>query len=75
MHVLRATRANYEWTWDFVHSHTMSDGRTFKILTVADEHTREPLLVHVARRINAREVIARAGLSRRRRAGRCCRSS
>lgn len=57
VHVLRATGPNHVWTWDFVHDQTMNDGRTFKILTVVDEYTRVPLLVHVARRINAREVI------------------
>ena len=57
MHVLRATGVNHVWTWDFVHDQTMNDGRAFKILTVVDEYTRVPLLVHVARRINAREVI------------------
>jgi len=57
VHVLRATSQNHVWTWDFVHDQTMNDGRTFKILTVVDEHTRVPLLVHVARRINASEVI------------------
>lgn len=57
VHVLRATGVNHVWTWDFVHDQTMNDGRAFKILTVVDEYTRVPLLVHVARRINAREVI------------------
>jgi putative transposase len=57
VHVLRATRPNHVWTWDFVHDQTMNNGRTFKMLTVVDEFTRVPLLVHVARRINASEVI------------------
>lgn len=57
VHVRRATSRNHVWTWDFVHDQTMNDGRPFKILTVVDEYTREPLAVHVARRINAREVI------------------
>ena len=57
VHVLRATSKNHVWTWDFVHDQTMSDGRTFKILTVVDEYTRVPMLVHVARRINAKDVI------------------
>ena len=57
VHVLRATGLNHVWTWDFVHDQTMNDGRTFKILTVVDEYTRVPLLVHVARQINAGEVI------------------
>lgn len=57
VHVLRATAMNHVWTWDFVHDQTMNDGRTFKILTVVDEYTRVPMLVYVARRINARDVI------------------
>lgn len=57
VHVLRATGLNHVWTWDFVHDQTMNDGRTFKILTVVDEYTRVPLLVHVARRINSNDVI------------------
>jgi putative transposase len=56
VHVLKALGKNHVWTWDFVHDQT-TDGRTFKVLTVVDEFTRVPLLVHVARRINAREVI------------------
>lgn len=57
VHVLRALSPNHVWTWDFVHDQTMNDGRPFKILTVVDEYTRVPLLVYVARRINARDVI------------------
>lgn len=57
VHVLRATGMNHVWTWDFVHDQTMNDGRTFKVLTVVDEYTRVPMLVHVARRINAHDVI------------------
>lgn len=57
VHVLRSTGRNHVWTWDFVHDQTMSDGRAFKVLTVVDEYTRVPLLVHVSRRINAGEVI------------------
>jgi transposase InsO family protein len=57
VHVWRSLGKNHVWTWDFVHDQTISDGRPFKILTVVDEFTRVPLLVHVARRINAKEVI------------------
>ena len=57
VHVLRATSRNHVWTWDFVHDQTMNDGRTFKILTVVDEYTRVPMLVYVARRINAKDVM------------------
>ncbi len=57
VHVLRSTGRNHVWTWDFVHDQTMNNGRAFKVLTVVDEYTRVPLLVHMARRINASEVI------------------
>jgi len=57
VHMLRSTCRNHVWTWDFVHDQTMNDGRAFKVLTVVDEYTRVPLLVHVSRRINARDVI------------------
>jgi transposase InsO family protein len=56
VHVLRALGRHHVWTWDFVHDQTMHDGRAFKVLTVVDEYTRVPLLVHVARRINAKDV-------------------
>ncbi len=57
VHVRRATGRNDVWTWDFVNDQTVNDGRAFKILTVVDEYTREPLLTFVSRRINSREVI------------------
>jgi transposase InsO family protein len=55
---VRAARSRHDvWTWDFVSDQTMSDRRTFRVLTVVDEYTREPLLVFVWRRINSVEVI------------------
>lgn len=57
VHVRSATRRNDVWTWDFVSDQTMHDGLTFRVLTVVDEYTREPLLVFVSRRINSAEVI------------------
>ncbi len=57
VHVRAATRRNDVWTWDFVSDQTMNDGRTFRVLTVVDEYTREPLLTLVSRRINSAEVI------------------
>jgi putative transposase len=44
------------WTWDFVHDRTIRGGR-LKMLTVVDEHTRECHLIHVARRIQATDVL------------------
>ncbi len=54
--VQRAAAPNDVWSWDFVSDQTGGDGRPFRILTVVDEYTRRPLLTHVARRINSREV-------------------
>ncbi|MCC6427931.1 MAG: IS3 family transposase [Phycisphaerales bacterium] len=62
VHVRRAACRNDVWTWDFVSDQTMNDGRPFRILTVVDEYTREPLLTHVARRINSAEVIRQLGV-------------
>jgi len=53
------TKANHRghvWTWDFVHDRTIRGGR-MKMLTVVDEHTRECHLIHVARRIQAKDVL------------------
>ena len=57
VHMRVATSRNDVWTWDFVSDQTMNDGRTFRVLTVVDEYTREPLLTLVSRRINSAEVI------------------
>lgn len=53
---LRPERKNHVWAYDFVAERT-HDGRTLKLLTVVDEHTRECLAVVVARRITSHEVI------------------
>jgi len=53
---LRPQRANHVWSWDFVMDRT-DDGRPIKMLTLIDEHTRECLAIHVARRIRATDVI------------------
>lgn len=53
------TKAQYRghvWTWDFIHDRTVRGG-SLKMLTVVDEYTRECHLIHVARRINARDVL------------------
>ena len=53
---LRAQRRNHVWSWDFVMDRT-DDGRPIKMLTLIDEFTRECLVIHVARRIRATDVI------------------
>ncbi len=57
VHVRAARRRNDVWTWDCVSDQTMSDGRAFRVLTLVDQYTREPLLMFVSRRINSAEVI------------------
>jgi putative transposase len=62
----RATRANEVWSYDFLFDQT-ADGRRLKILPIVDEYTRECLVMLVARRLTARDVIgalARAAVQR-----------
>ncbi len=47
---------NHVWSYDFVSEKT-HDGRSFKILNVIDEFSRECLLSLVARRIRSKDVI------------------
>ncbi len=53
---LRPEYKNHVWSYDFVSEQT-HDGRKFKILNIIDEHTRECLSSHVARRIRSQDVI------------------
>lgn len=53
---LRPEKPNHVWSFDFVESHT-HDGRSLRIMTLIDEHTRECLALKVARRINSFGVI------------------
>jgi len=53
---LRPEHRNHVWSYDFVSEQT-HDGRKFKILNIIDEHTRECLASHVARRIRSQDVI------------------
>jgi transposase InsO family protein len=53
---LRATHPNHVWSYDFVEDKT-SDGRTYRMLNIIDEYTRECLLIHVARKITAYHVL------------------
>ena len=53
---LRPERRNHVWSYDFVAAKT-HDGRTLRLMTLIDEHTRECLAIRVARRINGFGVI------------------
>jgi len=50
-------RPNVLWALDFQFD-TLADGRTFKMLNVIDEFTRECLAIEVDRSINADHVVA-----------------
>jgi len=53
---LRPKYRDHVWSYDFVVART-SDGRSFRILTVLDEYTRECLATLVNRRITSPDVI------------------
>ena len=53
---LRPEHKDHVWSYDFVMART-SDGRSFRILTLIDEFTRECLALLVARRITSQDVI------------------
>src|SRR5271170_5127223 len=53
---LRPQRACHVWSYDFVSAQT-HDGRTFRILNLNDEHTRECLLIRPERRWSSARVI------------------
>ena len=53
---LRPLYRGHVWSYDFVASRT-HDGRALKLLTVLDEHTRECLVIVVARKIRWNEVL------------------
>ncbi len=48
---------NHVWAYDFVYDRT-HDGRALRLLTIADEYTRECLAIKVARRLNSRDVLS-----------------
>lgn len=52
-----ATEPNEVWALDFQADQT-SDGRPIRVVNVIDEHTREALVMHAARSIDADEVVA-----------------
>jgi putative transposase len=51
-----AVHTDHVWTYDFVKDRTM-DGRSLKMLTVVDEHTRECLACPVARSFTSGDVV------------------
>ena len=55
--VKKAEYPNHVWTYDFMSDQT-EDGRSFKLLTVLDEFTRESPAIEVGRSIQAKDVIA-----------------
>lgn len=53
---LRHTHPNHVWSYDYVH-HATHDGRSLRLLTLIDEHTRQSLATGVRRRFSGSEVI------------------
>jgi transposase InsO family protein len=53
---LRPEHKDHVWSYDFVMART-SDGRSFRILAILDEYTRECLAILVKRRISSQDVI------------------
>jgi putative transposase len=54
--ILRPQHKDHVWSYDFVMART-SDGRSFRILTLIDEYSRECLAMLVNRRITCQDVI------------------
>jgi len=55
---LRAEDKDHVWSYDFVQART-HDGRSFRMLTVIDEHTRECLAIDMARQLMSDDVLER----------------
>ena len=53
---LRPEHPNHVWAYDFVADRT-HDGRTFRMLTIIDEYTRECLAIVVDRKLRSTDVI------------------
>jgi putative transposase len=53
---LRPEHKDHVWSYDFVMART-ADGRSFRILAILDEYTRECLAILVKRRVNSQDVI------------------
>ena len=55
---LRPTHRNHVWSHDFVMDRT-ADGRSFRMLTIVDEFTRECLAIDVSRKLTSEDVLER----------------
>jgi len=55
---LRPTHRNHVWSYDFVMDRT-GDGRSFRMLTIVDEFTRECLAIDVSRKLTSEDVLQR----------------
>ncbi len=55
---LRPTHKDHVWAYAFVHGRTR-DGRSFRMLAVIDEFTRECLAIDVSRKLNHEDVLER----------------
>ncbi len=55
---LRPEHKDHVWAYDFVHARTR-DGRSFRMLTIPDEFTRECLAIDVARKLNHDDLLER----------------
>ena len=55
---LRPAYKDHVWSYDFVTDRT-SDGRSFRMLTLIDEHTRECLAIDVSRKLKSGDVLER----------------
>ena len=53
---LRAERPGHVWSYDFVMDRT-HDGRSFRMLTVIDEFTRESMAIEVGRKLRSDDVL------------------
>lgn len=53
---LRPEYKNHVWSYDFVMDRT-SDGRSFRMLTILDEHSRECLSIPIKRRLTSQDVL------------------
>ena len=55
---LRPQHKDHVWSYDFVMART-SDGRSFRMLNIIDEYTRECLAIDVKRKITSQDVVDR----------------
>ena len=55
---MRPSSGEHVWSYDFVQEPT-ADGRSFGMLTLIDEYSRECLSIDVARRLTREDVLER----------------